>query len=192
MTAFRGLFIQCINWIIGGYLACSTSLLKQWGERENWHSRSAVTRSPICSDVHPGSDRVQVLRRGGIKEQKKTNWVCLHFAPASGIGLCESSPSTVHGDVPLQTLQHRPSGNICSPRVQLSSGHVSVIFNIRPFWKDRTEAEHSGKHLNGIIMLIYSGRLAQLFSHFNLWLTLWMNDRATFTWHRPGSKTDRL
>lgn len=118
--------------------------------------------------------------------------MCLLFAPALGIGLCESTSSTAHGDVPLQTLQHRPSGNIWSPRVQLSSGHVSVIFNIRPFWKDRTEAERSGKHLNGIIMLIYSGRLAQLFSHFNLWLTLWMNDRVIFTWHRPGSKTGRL
>lgn len=44
--------------------------------------------------------------------------------------------------VPLQTLQHLPSGKICSLRVQFRSGQVSVTFTIRPFWKDRTQARH--------------------------------------------------
>lgn len=43
-------------------------------------------------------------------------------------------------DLPLQTLQHLPSGKICSLTVQLSSGQVSVTFTIRPLWMDRAEA----------------------------------------------------
>lgn len=63
------------------------------------------------------------------------------FTSRSGRGSMRAGPKkecSRKEDVPLQTLQHLPSGNICSATVQLSSGQVSVTFTIRPFWKDRT------------------------------------------------------
>lgn len=107
------------------------------GVQANWRSRSSVTCSLISSAVLSVPEACTPGERREMKAQN-ANWMCLLFAPARGGN--DVPESVVHGDVPLQTLQHRPSGNICSARVQLSSGHVSVTFNIRPFWKDRTEA----------------------------------------------------
>lgn len=128
------------------------------GVRANWHSRSSKLGSPICSVVYSGPE---ACRPGEMKEQK-ANWVCLLLAPAWGIGVFDCSHSRVHGDVPLQTLQHRPSGNICSPRVQFSSGHVSVIFNIRPFWKDRMEALTVTNNDHSLYLLLWDYALPQL------------------------------
>lgn len=68
--------------------------------------------------------------------------------------------------LPLQTLQHLPSGRICSLTVQLSSGQVSTTFTIRPFWKERINAgnDEAEQVANSIKMPVESGESAPSFS----------------------------
>lgn len=143
------------------------------GGQANWRSGGAVTGSLICSALLSVPEACRPGERREMKAQK-AKWLCLLFASAKGEQCVWISRSGVHADVPLQTLQHRPSGSICSARVQLSSGHVSVTFNIRPFWKDRTEAWNSDSSTNTLSCqssfsfpeLVYSGSLTPLLSHF--------------------------
>lgn len=120
----------------------------------NWHSRSSIADRPICSDRYPsqeafipgGKGEKQLLQRCSLN-QHPAGWLCLLLTAAEDWCVhiqrkkdsCNWEECSKKGDIPLQTLQHLPSGKICSVKVQLSSGQVSVTFTIRPFWKDKTK-----------------------------------------------------
>lgn len=119
-------------------------LCQSSGVRANWHSRCFTADRPIYSDSYRSQKKhlYQVEReekqsyyRDVALIQHSTSWLCL-LPSAAGDWCVQSPKEVIHAteeDIPLQTLQHLPSGSICSPMVQLSSGQVSVTFTMRPF-----------------------------------------------------------
>lgn len=111
----------------------------------------------ICIQARKHSHQVgkekQNHCRGSLNE-KIENWL---WTPQRGSGLCVKQRRVQSEDIPLQTLQHLPSGKICSLRVQLSSGQVSVTFTIRPFWKGRMKSENDAASRYSINIAVTNG-----------------------------------
>lgn len=137
------------------------------GVQVNRHSRCSMAERPICSERYTGQKAFTVDdKRERLNYCRGTAWISIGkmavFTPHSDtVPVCvhakkrkkkkkkkvihtteKSAVGSGKKHVPLQTLQHLPSGKICSLRVQFRSGQVSVTFTIRPFWKDRTQARH--------------------------------------------------
>lgn len=100
-----GLFIRCINWIIGGYLPRGTSMPKQWGTGK-LAKQELHKRQPCCA-VNSGTEAGRPGEGGG--EVRPRGWVCWLLTPAGkGCVRIQSFKST----------QRRTSANVAASSIR--------------------------------------------------------------------------